>query len=101
MRWKVKDERGAQLLGYIPQFLSEKDPDDAVAQLHKHYTHGGGWHSFKGHTMGKDHSLKYPGDPPMYPIAETQLRDETILVYDHGWVAVMQKDGSFDVARMD
>jgi hypothetical protein len=30
-----------------------------------------------------------------------KLRDELILVYEGDWVAVLQKDGSFEVARMD
>ena len=45
--------------------------------------------------------LKYPGDPAYEPFAAMKLRKETILMYDHGWVAIFQPDNSFEVSRMD
>ena len=91
-----------EMLGYLPGFIDPKDPDGAVAQLDKNYQHGGGWKSFSGFEMRKeDLSIKYPGDPAYPPLAQATLRDETIVMYPHGWVAVIQKDGSFDIARMD
>jgi hypothetical protein len=88
-------------LGYIPEFLSEYDPRPAKEQIDANYKHGGGWHSMTGFKMDKNHVLKYPDDPPMFPIAEAHLRDELIFIYSHAWVAIVQKDGSFDVARID
>lgn len=44
---------------------------------------------------------EYPGDPPLYPLAQTQLRDELIIFYDHEIVAVFQPDGSFEACRMN
>jgi hypothetical protein len=91
------------LVGYTPTFLDPSDPDDAVAQLHKNYAHGGGWHEFEGFTFvdGDEPKLMYPGDPPTLPVAWWQLRDERIILFDHAWVAVVQPDGSFRVSRMD
>ena len=39
-------------------------------------------------------------DPAMV-LAVTRLRDETILLYEMDWVAVIQPDGAFEVSRMD
>lgn len=86
-------------LGLIPFFISPEDPRSAVDQIDNNYV--AGWHSFKGHRLNDDNSLSYPGDPPTRPLAEARLRDELIVFYDHAWVAVIQPDRSFDVARID
>ena len=90
-------------LGFIPGWLSEEDPRSAREQIHSHYAHGGGWHSFAhGFKFNPaTYSLSSPGDPTLRPLAKAQLRTETILFYDHAWVGIMQKDGSFDIARID
>lgn len=101
MLWKMMHPRATlDMLGYLPQFLSEDDPRSAKEQLDKNYPFGG-FQPFEGFTMLPDGNLAYPGDPPTILIAEAQLRDETIRFYQHAWVAVVQKDGSFEVARMD
>lgn len=89
---------GYDPLGFIPSFLSGEDPRPAVEQIADNYC--GGWDSFKGPTFDADFRLCYPGDPPMTPRAWTTLRDETIRVYDYGFTAIFQQDGSFDVARL-
>lgn len=89
-----------EALGFLPHFLSEANPEKAAKQIDANYQHGGGWNSFKGFTM-TERGLEYPGDPPIVLLAEAQLRDETIRLYQHAWVAIVQPDGSFDVARID
>jgi hypothetical protein len=92
------------LLGFIPDFILEMDPRPAREQINDRYAHGGGWHPFgKGEWVydPASGSIKYPGDPAYLPVAKGQLRDETILVYKHAWVCIVQKDGSFEVSRMD
>lgn len=91
------------LVGLTPAFISEFSDDDAVTQLDHNYRHGGGWHDFQGFTFvdGEEPKLTYPGDPPTQAVAWWQLRDERIILFDHAWVAVVQPDGSFRVARMD
>lgn len=91
----------AEMLGFIPTFLSERDPRPAAEQFDDAYRHGGGWHPFEGFKMLPDGSLKYPGDPAYQILAQAKLRDETISIYEHAWVAIVQKDGSFQVSRMD
>lgn len=106
---RVTDEH----LGYIPEFLSDDDPRPAVEQINERYAHGGGWFDLKvggrGFTMDSSGGLRYPGDPTMKPYAEAMLHDcgtpehkgERILIYESGFVAVVQGNNSFRVARLD
>jgi hypothetical protein len=88
--------------GYLPMWLDENDPDSAEKQLDKHYQHGGGFKHFDGFKMDEDtFVLTYPEDPPIKPIARAEFRDEQIIFYPHAWVAIVQKDKSFRIARMD
>lgn len=89
------------MLGYLPRFLDARDPESAVTQLNANYQHGGGWRPFQGFTLNADDSIKYPGDPAIPPLAKAQLREETIIIYPHAWVAVIQPDRSFEICRMD
>lgn len=87
-------------LGLIPYFFSENSPLSAAQQVDENYSYGG-WDPFKGFKMLEGGALKYPGDPLMRPIARAQLRDETIYIYQHAWVAIVQPDGQFEVSRID
>lgn len=103
IKFELKQPRANQaMLGYLPTFWSEQDPRAAKEQANTSYGHGGGWGSFKGFKMASDgSSIQYPGDPPLSLIAEAQMRDETIRVYDCAWVAIVQKDGSYEICKMD
>jgi len=88
-------------LGAIPNFIDQNDPRPARVQFDANYQHGGGWHPIRGFT-NKHMVLHYPGDLPFEPIAMWPLRNEMIVVYRLGLVAIFSaKDGSFEVARMD
>ena len=89
------------MLGFLPDMLSEADPRPAREQFHENYRHGGGWKPFKGHTMLPNGDLAYPGDPDTKLLYETKLRDETIRFYAYSWVAIIQPDGSHEISRMD
>ena len=89
-----------RMLGFIPAFLNENDPRPAREQFDERYRAGGGWRPTKGHTL-KNGVLKYPGDPPQKYFAVILFRDEQILFFPHAFVAILQRDGSFEVARMD
>lgn len=86
--------------GFIPMFLHNLDPRPAREQFNERYSHGGGWRPLKGWKMHNE-CIKYPGDPVLRPIAKTLLNEETIYVYPHAWVAIVQGDGSYEVARLD
>jgi hypothetical protein len=92
----------ADLLGYLPGFISEDDDRPLAVQLDASYQHGGGWRPMQGWEFNKGSgTLHYPGDDPLLPIAMTKVGDETMLVYRYAWVVIAQKDGSFEVCRMD
>jgi hypothetical protein len=94
-------------VGFLPTFLYESDPRPAKEQFNERYNFGGGWNHLDGFTMLENGDMQYksePGeeqDPPTMLLAEAQFRDETIRLYQHAWVAIVQKDGSFEVSRMD
>ena len=93
-----------EVVGYIPQMLSEDNPASAQEQLHKGYLHGGGWNDFNGFTLvNKDgrYGLQYPGDPVMKERSRTRLRDEVVVLFDYSWIAVIQPNGDYRVARFD
>lgn len=86
--------------GLIPDFLSEDNPEPAAKQFNHNYQSG--WSPFKGFKLNAATLvLTYPGDPPMEPMGEMQFRDEMILLYPSAWVLILQKDGTWEVARMD
>ncbi len=103
MIWKVHHpDVTVEHLGLIPCFLYADDERGAKEQFDARYRLGG-FHPF---GAGKwkadaDRTLHYPEDPPLEPWASTNLRDETVVQYQSGIVAIFQKDGSFQVARMD
>lgn len=90
------------LVGFLPQFLDPENPNEAVDQLNDNYAHGGGWFDFEGFQF--DYSdpskprLLYPGDPPTEAVAYWMLREETVILFDRGWVAVVQPNGNFRVS---
>lgn len=87
---------------FLPYFLHVNDPRKAAEQFNDRYKFGG-WRPRKGDPTkinGKD-ELLYPGDPPLPPLAKCKLRDETIILYQSDFVAIIQPDRSFEVARLD
>jgi hypothetical protein len=102
MKWVMLHPKATLAhLGFIPSFLDENDPRRAVEQLHENYQHGGGWIPLDGFKLIRSIVLRYPGDPPLTPLAATHLRQELIVVYDNAVVAVFQPDRSFVAAIMD
>lgn len=90
-----------EYLGLIPLFLSPGDPRPARVQFNENYAHGGGWRPRPEFKVLPNLNIKYPGDTPLKLWAEGKLRDETIRIYDCGYVSITQPDGSFEVSRMD
>ena len=98
-KFRVEDCMSA--LGWIPEFVSEDDPRFAYEQFDANYI--GGWNPMLPgkFVLDENNYLHYPGDPPMEPFAYAYCRDELILIYPSAWVCIVQRDGSFSVARMD
>ena len=97
-------EQTLDMLGMLPEFISELDPRPAREQLHVNYAHGGGWRPFNGFTLRGTRpkwELKYQGDPVYRAVAFAVLREETIIIFPNAWVVVLQADGAWECARMD
>jgi hypothetical protein len=103
MQWVAKHPQATiKMLGYIPDLLSDSDPRSAKDQINANYAYGGGWAPFKKNNwLIVNDSIKYLTDPPHPLLFEARLRDETIRFYNGAWVAIVQPDGSFEVARID
>ena len=106
--WHLAHPRYEALLGFIPQFLSQRDPASAAVQFDESYAHGGGWRPMEDWELLNFPTdspfalrIQYPNDPPYSPIAWGRLRNEVILVFPHAWVAIVQPTGAFEVSRMD
>ena len=91
-----------RLIGPLPSFLDPADPRPAREQFDANYRFGG-WRPIKGFTCDwkKDGTIRYPGDPPLRPIAGMHHHREMVMFYDQAFVAVIQPDGTYEVARMD
>jgi hypothetical protein len=102
-RWEILDPHMHMgMLGFIPEFLDERNPKCAREQIDENYQHGGGWRPMKGFKMDpKTKRLSYPGDSPFMPLAKTRMNDEEIYYYPYSFVAIVQADGAFEVARLD
>lgn len=92
-------------MGIVPAFLSAHDPRPMAEQLNEGYEHGGGWVPSSGFTLkngdvGKA-ELTFAGEPPMFEYARATMRDETLIMFDYSFFAIVQNDGSFEVCRMD
>jgi hypothetical protein len=92
-------------LGFLPEILLEEDKRTVKEQLEDRYSHGGGWRPFGDKKFKLDQMtkvLRYPGDPPFKPAAFTQIGDETVVFYPQcSLLAVIQKDGSWEITRVD
>lgn len=97
------EEGGMELAGAVPSFVVEDDDRPVRQQLDERYAHGGGWNPLPGFSLDlKTGLLSYPGDPPLRPVfAMQQKGGEQVIVYPHALVMILQKDGAFEVARMD
>lgn len=107
--------RNEHMAGLVPSFLSAQSPLSAAEQIDLHYQHGGGWRSLPGFTLvpakgdwdslfhltGPEAVLLYPKDPPFRELARTILRDEAIILFSASFIAIAQRDGNYDVARID
>lgn len=101
MTWQFAKGATMEHLGLIPFFLDPTDPRPAREQFDANYISG--WSPMTGWKFNPDTlTLRYPGDPPMKPIAWTRMHDERILVYPSAWVMVLRDDGdAWEVSRMD
>lgn len=88
--------------GLVSLFVDTRSDEPASAQIDRHYAHGGGWRPISAFTMRPNtYIIQYPGDPPLRPMGVAQHNSELIIVYPDSMFAIVQPDGSFEVARLD
>lgn len=99
--WKLIHRAASfDMLGYVPAFLLDDDPRPAREQFQERYVYGG-WRPIKGFTKDAADGLHYPEDPVLPAVAYRMLRQERIVMYPGAVFAIIQPDGSWDVARLD
>lgn len=101
LKWTtpLPPERFFAAVGVIPALLSDADERPARKQMAENYI--GGWWPCEGFELDSVMRLCFEGDPPLEPVAATQLREELIIIYPYAWILIMQRDGTFEVARCD
>ena len=91
-------------LGWLPLMVLSSDPRPIREQFNERYAHGGGWSpmDLTNWEFNRDtYRLTYAGDPPMNPIAITQIRDETLLLYPYAFVLILQPTFDYEISRVD
>lgn len=109
VKWKLLDKMGVHYIGMLPYWWNAtgENPRPVTEQLNDAYAHGGGWRPLPGFVLEKGDYAHYKprgvpsGDPPYKPLAVGEANGERVLVYDHSWVGVVKKDGTFEMNRMD
>lgn len=105
LNWVLLHPRATmEHLGYLPQFVSEDDPRPVREQFNQNYAHGGGWNprpNNPGRLNIATGAYHYPDDPVQMPMAFAMCRSEKIYMYPHAVIAIVQPDGSYEIARMD
>lgn len=104
MKIELRPGVSSRMLGMLPSFVNENDDKPLKDQVHRAYAHGGGWNEFEGFKLEKNgrwYAPCYPEDPPMKELARITVRDEILSIFEYSWVAVIKKDGSYNVARID
>lgn len=103
LKWEMLDRRfEPEMLGFIPGWLNDEDPRSLVEQMDAGYGYGGfKAHPITGFKAVREKCLKYPGDPLLRPLAQTELHGETLCFYDSAICAVWREDGSFVASRFD
>ncbi len=96
----VPAERVEAALGLVPDFIRQDDSRPLREQIHERYVYGG-WSPIKGFKMDERFRLSYPGDPALVPYCFIEHGDERLYAYQSSIFAIVQKDGTFEVARLD
>lgn len=91
-----------KLWGYIPSYLDVHDERPAAAQLAARYI--GGWKPrdwFHLEQMPSGYYALKGKDVPVAEIARMWFGSETLVLFEQFWCAIIQPDGSYEVACVD
>lgn len=107
LTWSFYYKLGPDALGFLPEQILATDMRPVREQLQERYAHGGGWKPFNGFKTNQIDTadrmvLSYPGDPPQRMLAECHHPNgEHIRLFESHWLMVQQKDGSYEISRVD
>lgn len=90
-----------EVWGIIPGFLDENDLRPAQEQINERYI--GGWMDApEGLKLDLTRKvLTYKGDPDSQLLGLLHFRNELLMMFEHEWVCILQKDASYRIARLD
>jgi len=88
-------------LGFIPAWLSSAldYPNIRSALIDQYQYYMGDF--VGGGEIDSNGVYTFPDDPPLYPIIEMKLRDETFYQYPYGIVATVNDNGEKWISRFD
>jgi hypothetical protein len=104
--WTFYNGTTPEWIGLVPEIILASDLRPVREQMAERYAHGGGWKPFNKFKIGVGMDnrvvLQYPGDPPLVMWCECQHPNgETVRLFDSAWLMVTQKDGSYEISRID
>lgn len=91
----------SQSLGILPHYVMNEDyfHKDLKAALKEQYKFG--MFELTGGKIDDKGIFEYPGDPELFPLIKIVRGDEIYYQYEHAIVAIVQKDGSTFITRLD
>lgn len=103
-----------EVAGLLPEIILADDPRPAKEQFAERYAHGGGWNPMSN-WLYKPAQPGFPGgaslvynssdeedDAEEYPeVSRTTVNNETLILFECEFLAIVQPDGSFEVDRVD
>lgn len=92
-----------ELWGMIPNFIDPASEEPLKDQLDRSYICG--FKHQEGFTLrelsdGTYHAL-YEGDPPQIEVDRWEVCGQLLVLFPYAYVAAIEADGSYAVARMD
>lgn len=100
-KFNYQPEEIYHILGLLPGWVMNEEFMDKPLKEALDKQYGFGLYESSGQTITADGVYQYPEDPDLYPLIKIQRKDETFYQYQYAMVAIVQKDGSTFVTRMD
>lgn len=100
----IPEEQARYWMHNVPSWLRNAPEGEKAAKVFDRCYAYGGWkplHNPKTRLDMETGAYKYPGDPIQKPLFKIEYNDEVIYGYRSEMWAIMQKDGSFEISRMD
>lgn len=100
----VSQEEALYWLHNVPFWLANASEGENAAKVFDRCYAFGGWRPLRNEKTTLDMQTgeyQYPGDPKQKPLFKIEYNNEVIYGYRSEMWAIVQKDGSFELSRMD